>query len=166
MQCACAVLSSVVCPAVPYFSAESHKRHDFKKRKKSFSIENCVWIFSTKLSETFLILRSFERDMIIYVRWSSCKLSVILLRFYWIEFSWQIFEKYWNIKFHENPSSASRVYQFGRTDRQAERERDINRQTDMTHLVFTFRNFANAPNKPLGRAINARRNTYLLLEVT
>jgi len=34
-----------------------------------------------------------------------------------IEFSEQIFERYSNIKFHENPSSGSRVVPFERTDR-------------------------------------------------
>jgi hypothetical protein len=38
-------------------------------------------IFSTIISETFLILRSTEQDMIKYVYWSSCKILVILLRF-------------------------------------------------------------------------------------
>ena len=33
------------------------------------------------------------------------------------EFSWHIFEKYWNMKFHGNPSSESRVVQRGRTNR-------------------------------------------------
>jgi hypothetical protein len=32
------------------------------------------------------------------------------------EFSWQIFEKYSNIKFRENPSSGSRVVPCGQTD--------------------------------------------------
>jgi len=29
----------------------------------------------------------------------------------------RFFEKYWNIKFHQNPSSESRVVSCGRTDR-------------------------------------------------
>ena len=33
-----------------------------------------------------------------------------------LEFSPQIFDKYPNIKFHENPSSGSRVVPCGRTD--------------------------------------------------
>jgi hypothetical protein len=45
-------------------------------------------------------------------------------------FSRQIFEKYSNIKFHENPSSGSRVVPSGRTDMK---------------LTVAFRNFANAP---------------------
>ena len=31
IQRACAILSSVVCPDVQYFSSLSHKRHDLKK---------------------------------------------------------------------------------------------------------------------------------------
>jgi hypothetical protein len=48
-------------------------------------------------------------------------------------FSRQIFKKYSNIKFHENPSSGSRVVPCGQTDR--------------TKLIVAFRNFANAPKK-------------------
>jgi hypothetical protein len=48
-----------------------------------------------------------------------------------LEFSRQIFEKYCNIKFQENPSGGSRVVLFG--------------QTDMTKLTVAFRNPANAP---------------------
>jgi hypothetical protein len=49
----------------------------------------------------------------------------------------QIFEKYSNVRFHENPSSGNRVVLCGRTDGQTDRN------------VVTFRNFANAPNKTL-----------------
>jgi hypothetical protein len=36
------------------------------------------------------------------------------------EFSRQIFEKYSNIKFHENPSGGSRVVPYGQTDGQTD----------------------------------------------
>jgi len=66
-------------------------------------------------------------------------------RYYWqilmeIEFSRQIFEKYSNIRFHENPSSESRGVPCGRTD-----GRTTDGQTDMTKLTVAFRYFANAP---------------------
>jgi len=53
-----------------------------------------------------------------------------------LKFSRQIFE-YSNIKFHENPSSGNAVVPYGRTDG----------QTDMTKLIVTTLNFANAPKK-------------------
>jgi hypothetical protein len=56
-----------------------------------------------------------------------------------LEFSQQIFEKFLNIKFNQNPSGRSRVAPCGRKDRQTDR------QTDTTKLVVGFRNFANAP---------------------
>ena len=70
------------------------------------------------------------------VYWSSCKVIVILVRFLIkLEFSGKIFEKCQNIKFHENPSSGSRVLACGQTER----------WTDMAKLTFAFRNFANMP---------------------
>ena len=33
-----------------------------------------------------------------------------------LEVLWQIFEKYWKIKLHKNPSSERRVVPYGRTD--------------------------------------------------
>jgi hypothetical protein len=50
-------------------------------------------------------------------------------------FSRQAFEKSSNIKFHENPSSWSRVVPRGQTDG----------WTDMMKLIDAFRNFAKAP---------------------
>ena len=51
------------------------------------------------------------------------------------EFSRHHFEKYSDIKFHENPFSRSRDFTCGRIDR----------RTDMTKLIVAFRNFAKAP---------------------
>jgi len=52
------------------------------------------------------------------------------------EFSRQIFEKYRNIKFYENPASERRVAPCGRTDG----------RTDMTKLIVPFRNYVNTSN--------------------
>jgi hypothetical protein len=59
------ILSSVTCPVLQHFSTLSRKRHDFRKT-----------IFSTILSEIFLILRRHKRDMIKNVyRSASCKVQ-------------------------------------------------------------------------------------------
>jgi hypothetical protein len=79
MQCACALLPSVACLAVRYFSALSHKRHDF--RNQVIEHKMCVLIISTTLSETFITLRRFRQATIIHVCRSSCKVPVILVRF-------------------------------------------------------------------------------------
>jgi hypothetical protein len=50
MQFACAILSSVTCPALHYFSTLSHKWYDFLKKILIIKL----------LSETFYILRRNE----------------------------------------------------------------------------------------------------------
>jgi len=52
-----------------------------------------------------------------------------------LEFSREILEKYSKIKFHENPSSGSRVVPCGWTDW----------LTNMTKLIVAWCNIANAP---------------------
>jgi hypothetical protein len=67
--------------------------------------------------------------MIINVYWVSCKAPVFQI-FMKLEFSRHIFEKYSSMKFHENPSSGSRVAPCGRT---------------VMKLIDAFRNIANPP---------------------
>jgi hypothetical protein len=69
------ILSCVTCPAPPYSSTLSHKGHDFQKKV----IKN-VFLSPQILSETFHILRRTQRDIIINVYRSSCKLSLFLVR--------------------------------------------------------------------------------------
>ena len=118
MQRACAILSSVACTVLHYFSTLSHARHDFRRK---VTVTKCVFWFSLQLlSETFLILRWNGRDMIKNVYWSSCKSTLCCPILTTLEFSRHISEKSSNIKFHENPSSGSRVLPCGRTKRHDE----------------------------------------------
>ena len=91
--------------------------------------------FLYNFSEKFLILRRNERDIIKKVYQSLCKVPVILVRVLMkLEFSQQIWEKYSDVKFHENPSNWSGGVPCGRTDRR-------------TKLIVASRNFIKAPKK-------------------
>jgi len=66
----------VICglPSCTKFSTLSHKGRIFEKKVIEYFMP--VLIFSTNLSETFLILRRNERDMIKTVYQSSCKVGL------------------------------------------------------------------------------------------
>ena len=74
-----AILSFVACTALQYFSTLSLEPHDFRKEVTERKI--CLLIFSTILSETFLILRRTGRDTTPNVHRSSRKVPVIVVRF-------------------------------------------------------------------------------------
>ena len=87
--------------------------------KKLLNI-NCVFWFSLqRLSETILIVRRIQRDSTINLGTSSYQYQFFCHILIKHEFSRQIFEKYSDMKFHENPSSGNRVISM-RTDRQTD----------------------------------------------
>jgi hypothetical protein len=93
-----------------------------------------VLIFSTHLSERFLIMRRTERDINKNVYWTSCR-SIgysfqILMK---LEFSVQISEKYSDINLMKLRRVGAEFHAQG--------------QKHMTKLIFAFRNFVNAPDK-------------------
>jgi hypothetical protein len=65
------ILPSVPCPTLQYFSTLSYKGQDFRE-KRSYWTQNVCFDFLYNLSETFLILRRNERDMITNVHISVC----------------------------------------------------------------------------------------------
>ena len=65
--------------APPYFSSLSHKRQDFRKNVTEYKMR--VFIFSTILFGTVLILRRIKRDIVKNMKTSSCKVPVILVGF-------------------------------------------------------------------------------------
>jgi hypothetical protein len=115
MQYACAILSSVCCPALRHFSILSHKWYKFLKTN---AIERKMYVFisSIILSTTFLTLRSTERDIIKNVYWFLVKNNDFWKILIKLEFSRKIFEKCSNIKFHETPSTGSRAVPWGQRD--------------------------------------------------
>jgi hypothetical protein len=83
----------------------------------------CVFWFSLQLSsETFLILRRTEQDMIKKVNWSSCKVPVILVRSYWNLNFLNRFSKNTEIPnlTKIRPVGAELLHADGRTDRQTD----------------------------------------------
>jgi hypothetical protein len=49
------------------------------QEKKSYELEMCVLVLSTAFTKTCLILRRIQRDIVINVKTSSFKVSVILV---------------------------------------------------------------------------------------
>ena len=121
MQCACAILPSVACPALQYFSTLSHKRHDFRGEKNSYWTQNVCFfstIFVWNISHSGKTsARSRDKRTLVFM-WSA----VISVTFWWnLNF---LAEEYSNNEFHENPSGGSRNVSCGRTDRQTWRSQE------------------------------------------
>ena len=115
MKWACAILLYVACPTLQYSSTLSHKRYNF--RNKGIGHKTRVLIFSTIFvwnisHDKKNWARNYQKCISVFT-YSTHYSSQILMN---VEFSRQIFEKYSNMKFHENPSGGSRVVSCGRTD--------------------------------------------------
>jgi len=143
MQYACAILSPVVYPALHNFSGICSKRHAFLKKINI----TCVFRFSVQGFSWYIFLLEEELGEM----WSKCILAFMSsIRYYCqilmkLEFFRQIFEKYWNIKFHENSSNKSRVatcgwcgrWTDGRTDRRTDRRtEEVTKLNSRSSQVF------------------------------
>ena len=123
------MLSSVAFPALHYSSTLSHKRHDFRKKKKCYR----TWIFSTNL------LSNVSHSKTNWARpYHNCTHVGLHLKYplfcqtvMTAEFSGQIFEK---INFMKINAEGGELFR-------------ADGQTDMTKLIVAFRSFANAPRK-------------------
>jgi hypothetical protein len=91
-----------------------------KKIEHEICVLICVLIFS--ISEIYLYARRTEREIIINVfRSASCAVIIFFVGFqYSLNFLHTFSKNNSHIKFHENPSSGSRVVPCGRTDRHGE----------------------------------------------
>jgi hypothetical protein len=99
-----------------------HKRHNFRG-KKVIEHKMCVLIFSAtfvwNISRCKKNCARYDQKFKLVFLYSVRYSCQILMK---LEYSWQIFEKYSNIKLHENPPSGSRIVSCGRTDGQTGRQ--------------------------------------------
>jgi len=120
-----------------------------KERKKIVERTVCVLIFSINFVRNIVSLTRSERDSTTNVPRSSNKVVIVLVRFYWNFNFLDIFLK----KKKTQKSIFMKIHLVGTELFNADRRTD--RQTEMTKLMVTFRNFANAANKgQLNRNLN------------
>ena len=136
MQCAWTVLYGhlLSCPALPHFSTLSHKRHDFRKKKKVehkmcvlISLQFCLkhFSFSVEQSEIWSAMyiglhekyRLFLSDLNETKKCSTEFRKILKYQIWWKSVQWQ-------------PSCSVRT----------------DGRTDTTRLTVAVLNFANAPN--------------------
>jgi hypothetical protein len=113
----------------------------------------CVFWFSLQLlSETFLILRRIQRDMIIKAHRSSCKVPIVL----------SDFNETW--MFSTDCRKILKIPNFINIDPVGAELFHVYGRTDVTKLIVVFRSFANAPkNRFTGSTVIKTVNLAILL---
>ena len=110
----CVILSSVTCPSLPYSSALYHKQRNLTKKGIEHKI--CVLIFSTNFVQKSSLSERNSAHIIINVHRCSHEVCYSCQIVFKLEYSQQVFEKYPDIKFNENPFSGSRILPCEKTD--------------------------------------------------
>ena len=127
-----------ICPHYPTHGTNFGKNNRIKHKM-------CSLIFSADYVRKILILIRTERVTLMYLYWSSCKVSVILVIFKWNLNFFYIFSKNTEI------SNLLNIFPVGsglfHADGQRRTDKQVGRQADMTERIIVFRNFANATNK-------------------
>jgi hypothetical protein len=132
------------------FHILSHKWHDIWK--KLLNIKCVVWFSLQLLSETFLIVRSeWDNDKNVY--WSSCKLSLSLVRCQW------------NLNFPDRFSKTTQILNFMKIHSMGVEMFHVEGWTDMTKQTVDCYNFGNVPrnhsNKPKYQTSFTGYNKYI-----
>jgi hypothetical protein len=106
--------------------------------KTLLDIKRVFWFSLKLLSETFLILRRTERDILINVHKHSCKIPFISLR---IEWDLNFLDRFWE----KNKNKNQIIWKSVQLEPNCPMRTD--QQTGMTKLKVTFRNFSKATTK-------------------
>jgi hypothetical protein len=118
--------------------------------KKLLNILKYVFSLSLqRIFKIFLILRRIQRDIVICMKTSSCKVPLFLEDLKKLDFPTVFRRKSPDLKFHQNPSSGSRVVSCGQTEG----------QTGMKKLIVAFRNFASTPQNQYLIIVNKKNLT-------
>jgi hypothetical protein len=137
MKCTCAILWSVACPAVLYFSTLSHKQHDFQPKVMEHKI--CVSISCT----AFLWNISHSRK-----NWARYDQKCILILMLSTRYSCHSL-----MKLEIFSTFFRKIFKYKISWKSVQLERSCSTRTygrtDLTKLIVAFRNFANSPKNKL-----------------
>ena len=103
-------------------------------KRNLLNIKCVYWFYVHVLSETFLIVRRTERDVIIYVYWSSCIVPVIRVILYWKLFFLDRYSK--NSQISNFTTIRPVGAEFFHADGQTNRQRDIHDEANSRFSKF------------------------------